>query len=217
MNYQKHYNLLIERAKMRILEGYGEKHHILPRCIGGDDSEDNLVLLTAEEHYVAHQLLVKIYPNEPKLVYAAKMMTINRHGYRTNNKLYGWLRKKFATARSEAMTGNIITEEQRKKISKANRGKIKSNESKEKMRLAKENYIPWNKGLRGQGVCKATAGSFSKGHIPWNKDKPAYTKAIEIDGVIYESRKAAAETLGKDITTIINWLHKGKAIDRGVL
>jgi hypothetical protein len=96
MNYQKHYDALIERAKNRLLEGYCERHHIIPLCIGGTDDSENLVTLTPEEHYVAHQLLVKIYPENDKLIYAAWMMStaspINE--VRSKNKLYGWIKKK---------------------------------------------------------------------------------------------------------------------------
>lgn len=97
MNYKKHYDVLIERSKNRTLTGYTEKHHILPKCMGGTDANHNIVSLTPEEHYVAHQLLVKIY-NIPSLVYAANMMTAasNTHGRR--NKLYGWLRKRLQAA-----------------------------------------------------------------------------------------------------------------------
>jgi hypothetical protein len=92
MNYKIHYNKLIDRAKNRILdEGY-EVHHVMPRCLGGTDDSDNLVKLTPEEHYIAHQLLVKIYPNENKLVYAAMMMCV---GNKRNNKRYGWLKRKY--------------------------------------------------------------------------------------------------------------------------
>lgn len=119
MNYKKHYDLLINRARNRILEGYTEKHHVVPRCVGGDDSPENIVSLTAEEHYVAHQLLVKIYPQEQKLVYAAMMMTVgNRNHIRINNKRYGWLKKKFSEIHSERQS----------KILKA------------------KNLTPWNKG-----------------------------------------------------------------------
>ena len=63
MNYKKIYDSLIERGKNRNLNEYGEKHHIVPKCLGGSNKKENLVKLTPEEHYVAHQLLVKIYPN----------------------------------------------------------------------------------------------------------------------------------------------------------
>ena len=97
MNYDRHYNLLIERAKTRNLSEHYEIHHIIPRCIGGSDAENNLVKLTYEEHYLAHQLLVKIYPNNNSLVYAAVMMTVNR----PSNKVYGWLKRLYHTVCKE--------------------------------------------------------------------------------------------------------------------
>jgi len=96
MNYQKHYDALINRAKNRLLEGYCETHHIIPRCMGGNNDADNLVDLTAEEHYVAHQLLVKMHPNNHKLVAAAIYMTTGSSSnkkYRMNNKLYKWIKE----------------------------------------------------------------------------------------------------------------------------
>jgi len=91
MNYEKHYTKLIERAKLRKIGGYKERHHIIPRCMGGGDEKANLVDLTPEEHYVAHQLLVKMYPRISGLWFACVMMTTSLEG--RNNKLYGWIRK----------------------------------------------------------------------------------------------------------------------------
>lgn len=101
MNYKKIYDNLITRASSRILNGYSEKHHIVPRCLGGSDDPTNLVDLTPEEHYVAHQLLVKIYPDNPKIIRAAVMMIPSR----PSNKMYGWLRKKFAKVQSKRQSG----------------------------------------------------------------------------------------------------------------
>lgn len=105
MNYQLHYNRLIERAKTRQLDCYVERHHIIPRCMGGTDSKDNLVKLTPEEHFLAHQLLVKIYPNNNKLVFAATCMSRNSNGKRTDNKLYGWIRRRLSKAVSIQQKG----------------------------------------------------------------------------------------------------------------
>ena len=65
MNYQWHYNRLIETRKFKNRESgvYYEKHHILPRSMCGDDSENNLVYLTAREHFLAHWLLWRIHRN----------------------------------------------------------------------------------------------------------------------------------------------------------
>lgn len=102
MDYQKIYNKIINRAQNRILEGYVEKHHIIPRCMGGTDDADNLVTLTAREHYVCHQLLTKIYPTHKGLALAAHMMCAGR----SNNRLYEWVRTRHANAMSEAQMGS---------------------------------------------------------------------------------------------------------------
>lgn len=105
MNYENHYNKLIERAKTREIEGYVEKHHIIPRCMGGDDSEENLVKLTAREHFIAHQLLVKIYPNVYGLIVSCVLMGTDAHGNRITNKVYGWIRTQLSISLSKNRTG----------------------------------------------------------------------------------------------------------------
>jgi hypothetical protein len=101
MDYQKIYNSLIEKGKNRKLDCYVETHHIIPRCMNGSDDTDNLVDLTPEEHYLAHQLLVKIYPDNYSLVKAAQMMIPNR----PSNKMYGWLRRRFSEVQSISQSG----------------------------------------------------------------------------------------------------------------
>jgi hypothetical protein len=101
MNYQKIYTNLIRRGQQRVLEGYKETHHVIPKCIGGTDDETNLVELTPEEHYLCHLLLVKIYPNNIKLVKAAMFMVSSNQTQQRNNKAYGWLKRQY----SEYMKG----------------------------------------------------------------------------------------------------------------
>jgi len=116
MDYFKHYNILMERARHRQLDCYCESHHILPICMGGEGTEE--VLLLPEEHFVAHQLLVKMYPHNHKLIYAA-----NTQG-NTNNKQYGWIKRRQA----ELMKGNKLSvgykhsEEFKKKMSERMKG-----------------------------------------------------------------------------------------------
>jgi hypothetical protein len=74
MNYQKIHDFIINRSKNRILTGFKEKHHIIPRCMGGDNSKENIAVLTPKEHYIIHYLLIKIYPSNSKLIYAFWMM-----------------------------------------------------------------------------------------------------------------------------------------------
>jgi hypothetical protein len=156
MQYDLIYNRLVSRAKSRILPGYTEQHHILPRCIGGSDTADNIVFLTPEEHYLAHLLLIRLYPHEPKLVYAARMMTFqNSKVQRVNNKLYGWLKRKHAALVSKKFTGTKQSKEHIEKRAQSLRGRKRpkrtfsythSPEVREKMSVKRKGISPWNKG-----------------------------------------------------------------------
>lgn len=60
MDYQKFYDRLILNAINRsTLDGYTEKHHIVPKCLGGTNELTNIVKLTAREHFLAHAALAK--------------------------------------------------------------------------------------------------------------------------------------------------------------
>lgn len=76
MNYKKTYDTIIKRARARILSDdvYSEQHHIMPKCMNGGDEPENLVRLTAKEHFICHALLCYIYPNKSGLFYAFHLM-----------------------------------------------------------------------------------------------------------------------------------------------
>ena len=114
MNYLSIYNSIIDRAilenrrrksKKDITYIYYESHHIIPKCLNGTNAKNNLVLLTAREHFVAHQLLVKIYPNEHKLVFALRMMCSASEKHIRNNTEYKWIREKLAHTLSISQKG----------------------------------------------------------------------------------------------------------------
>ena len=95
MNYKKHYTLLIEKHGTKDKpEGYSERHHIVPKCIGGSDDEDNLVYLSARCHFLAHALLSKIY-TDTKLLTAYWLMA-NAAGNKMNSLSYERLRIAYA-------------------------------------------------------------------------------------------------------------------------
>jgi hypothetical protein len=147
VDYQKHYNRLIEKAQQRTLtEEYVESHHIIPKCIGGSNLKSNLVDLTPEEHFVAHQLLVKIYPGEPKLIYACMLMTVsNQHLHRSLNKVYGWIKRKNREVRQGRNVGDNNPSkrpEVRQKISDAIKGRQRSESHNENVRIYREANPP---------------------------------------------------------------------------
>ena len=61
--------------------------------MGGSNAVSNLVRLTPEEHFIAHQLLVKIYPDNHKLKFALQAMLMDTGNQQRKNKAYGWVRK----------------------------------------------------------------------------------------------------------------------------
>jgi len=136
MNYEKIYQQLIDRALPRTLPGYKERHHIVPKCIGGDNSISNLVYLTAREHFIAHKLLCEIYPTNIKLHYALWMMinckTSNRT-YKISSREYAAVKKFVALRMSLKMKGVPKSEEHRRKISQSKIGKLKSAATRKKM------------------------------------------------------------------------------------
>lgn len=183
MNYKKHYDKLIERANNRIISGYTEKHHIIPRCMGGNDDIGNLVELTPEEHFVAHQLLVKMYPGNYKLVSAVIVMCGRKKGRVGGNKLYGWLKRKNANEREPHSF------EVRQKISMAHKGKKHSDETKDKMSKNR-------KGKTGPKMPETTRKALiqaNTGRPPANKGIPMSdeikNKIITTMAPIYESRR----------------------------
>jgi hypothetical protein len=88
MNYQRIHDVIIDRARNRMLLGYYERHHVIPRCLGGTNDKENLVDLTAREHFIVHKLLCKIYPNEDKLFFAYRMMAVMKNSKDNKREYY---------------------------------------------------------------------------------------------------------------------------------
>jgi hypothetical protein len=116
MNYQKIYdNLIITRKSLGRCKGselYFEKHHIVPKCLGGSNSTANLILLTAREHYLAHWLLHRIYPTDTALSHAFWMMNFgNCDTKRTNtisSRMYAESKDAMASANRVLNTGKKV-------------------------------------------------------------------------------------------------------------
>lgn len=129
MNIKKHYNLLIEKRKKSVPEGIVEKHHIVPKCLGGSDDVSNIVSLTPREHFVAHWMLTKIY-DDRKIVYAFFCMMRDPRGYRGfNSHYYDRIKRAYKSEqRHRFLTNNPMwNEEARKKVSELRKGEKNPN------------------------------------------------------------------------------------------
>jgi len=140
------YIAITDRARTRKLDGYTERHHIIPKSLNGTDDKNNLVDLTAREHFICHWLLTKMYTGEAKakMIYALNGMKRNgkytqRYETLITSKVYENLKKEFSILHSATMKGRepwnrgiTITKEQREKNRIAATGKKFSQEVIEK-------------------------------------------------------------------------------------
>lgn len=162
MNYLKHYALLIIKSQSRIkLDDYLEKHHIIPRHLGGTDNKSNLVKLTAREHFIAHLLLAKHFGGEFWYAVSAFKMDPNNNPRYVNSRLYEIARKKSAKYHSEKMKIFYINEPERvEKIKKEQ----KIIQNYEKVKKYKSEYIKkhWDDPIWKKKIITSIQKSFTK-------------------------------------------------------
>lgn len=165
MNYKKIYDALIKRAQEREILGYVERHHITPRCLNGTDNISNIVHLTAREHYIAHLLLVKIYPGNQKLIYAAAMMCSSSGRLnRSENRMYEWLKIRRAEAMSILHKGKIVSEETRQKLREKNKNYKPTEDAKRRSREAQIGHTTSAETKKKISVAN-TGGKSRKGQV----------------------------------------------------
>ena len=139
MNYSKIYKELVNSRKSRgtykqDLDFFTEKHHINPKSLGGSDSKQNLVLLTPREHLVAHKLLVRIYSDSVDMWRALLFMS---RKFKLSSREFSKAREevsKMSTGSLNHFYGKTHSEENRKIMGDARRGKSMSRESIERTR-----------------------------------------------------------------------------------
>jgi len=95
-----------------ITEMYTEKHHITPKSMGGDNFSQNIVILTAREHFLCHWLLTKMCMDKShtnKMIYAFHSMGM-KNGFTTkrhiNSRAYQHNKVKLSKLMSDRMKEN---------------------------------------------------------------------------------------------------------------
>ncbi len=131
--YTQCYYNIIQAAKARLtLPEYSEKHHVIPKSLGGDNSVGNLVKLSAREHFICHRLLVKMTEGTArrKMSHAiwamANQQNKYQQRYKINSRTYENLKQENAKLLSEIFKGRPGP----------NAGKKLSDETKQKMSIS---------------------------------------------------------------------------------
>ena len=130
--YKRIYFSIIKHAQIRgkAFIGYTEKHHIIPKSLGGTDDVTNIVTLTAREHFICHRLLVRmcILPkNKKSMRWALHRMVYQaaprQNRYTPSSRVFEHIKLEFINA----VKGKprIITEQHRANIAAANTKRLK--------------------------------------------------------------------------------------------
>lgn len=133
-------NILDTRGRFGCGDEYHERHHILPRCMSGTNDKENLIDLFAREHFEAHRLLALENPENDHLVYAWWMMA-HIDDREVTSEEYEEARSKFAEIASLRIKGenhpNYGKPAWNRGVPAWNKGKHWSEETRKKMSEAK--------------------------------------------------------------------------------
>jgi hypothetical protein len=213
MDYKKIHDKIIERARTRRLEGYVEKHHIIPKCMNGTNEPNNLVKLTAREHFLIHWLLHEIYPDNTDLKYAFWSMcrnSGNQQRYKPSSRVYEYAKHKMLevwikfkpsdnqiNSIKESLTGT-------KWYHKPDGRNLRAFPNDPK--IIEEG---WLLGRFGGKSISDNANKEKEKKYEGKKLPSTSNKRCSIDGVEFESAKAAADFLNMNEFSI-RWILQGR-------
>lgn len=216
--YTKWYFSTIESAKNRNSQNiYVEKHHILPKSMGGSNRKDNIVRLSAREHFICHWLLTKMVTDKEKYkMWNAFSCMLYRENdsqkrYRINSRAFESIKKAGSLIKSKHFSGSNNpnfgkkgklspffgvpkSESHKEALRIANLGKIRTAESIEKQKKSTTG-VP--KSLAHKtAVGLALRGKFV-GIKSVNSDKKIYTwKNINTNQVLRLNRYDFSSLVG---------------------
>lgn len=149
--YTRWYFSIVDNARTRVLDTYTENHHIIPKSMGGSNKKDNIVAITAREHYVCHLLLTKmtVGDNRRKMMYA--LWIISNRSSKKSSRLYQKTREEVQKImknrkhtpesiekmkQSQALRPSM-TDERKAHLSKINTGLVRNFSEEHKAKLSK--------------------------------------------------------------------------------
>ena len=149
--YTRWYYAIVTNAQARISDGYTENHHIVPKSLGGSDLQENLVKLTAREHFVCHWLLTKMVENKKhkyQMWNAFSCMlyreNVSQERYKVTSKIFENIKKEGAKIKSvkysgsnNPMFGKTHSEEAVDKIRKTHLGKKRTEQACKNISLSR--------------------------------------------------------------------------------
>lgn len=196
-------NILNNRGRFACGDEYHERHHVVPKCMGGTNDKDNLIDLYAKEHFIAHKLLAKENPDNYSLVYAWSCMAFSKTKEQKRYELTPEEYEEAKKALSKAMTGKVMSDEAKAKLSKKTKerlqdktnhpmygthrygednpfyGKHHTEESKKKMSESTVgSYAGENNPMYGKHHTEETRDKMSRNHADFSHEKHPRSVAV---------------------------------------
>jgi hypothetical protein len=216
MNYKNIYQKLITKTKLEDRKKsdtvYYEAHHIKPKSFGGEGdcrniNHPNIVLLTPKEHYIAHLLLVNIYPNSPAMHKALwNMCNVKKNvRYKPSAKTYCAIRKEYiknTIGSNNHFFGKTHSDESKLKISIKAKGRqtfLGKTHSKESKLKIKESKL-------GKAISEETKNKI-KFSMSGGNHYNAKTVICTKSNLTFGSGKELSEHLNKPFSTIRAYLN----------
>lgn len=218
MNYKKIYDALILKAKLQNRqkgkETYYEAHHIIPKCLGGKGecrqvTHPNIVLLTTKEHFIAHLLLVKSYPENISLKRALWSLLRNtskcmKERYKPSSRMYEIIRNDYI--KTSSGSGNPFYN---KKHSLETKEKIRQSRHGLKTMLGKkhseESKLKMSKAKLGKTLSKDVKEKIRLSRAGGNHPN-AQTIICLKTGKIFGYTQELADYIKKPSSTVQKWL-----------
>lgn len=174
MDYERVYNLIVEKAKNRVTQDqYTERHHIQPRCRGGSNEKTNIVSLTFREHFICHWLLCKIYTDDYKLKAAFAKMLGTKDNKNVSSHMYAAVKRNLKDVHFPWLKGKEPWNKGKTGLQKAwNKGRPGPKVSESTKLRTSETLRAKNKKLRDAGIAHHNSG-----RATWNKGKPGLQEA----------------------------------------
>lgn len=187
--YKKWYDALMATARTKPRQKhqgiYYEEHHILPRSLGGIDCVDNLVLLTAKEHFIAHLLLMKFTTGKDKYKMAHALLFMQN----TSSSEKKFTSNSFAVYREQAIY--LIRKNSPDSIPVTVRG-IDYSSKLEASRCL---------GIDRRSITKIVS---DPDYVPYGKEYRPKSIPVTIRGTTYPSKVEASRCLGISLYSINN-------------
>lgn len=201
MNYTKIYESIIANARSRgDVEGYKERHHVIPKSMGGMDCNDNMVNLTAREHFIAHWLLAKIYKNS-QMIFALFAMTKlgNRGQKRYTSHSFKYAKESMSKFLSETRSGDLHPLFGLRGEQNPNFGSKRSDEQKLNMSIARKGMSGKKNGKSRMVKNLDTGEIFESIRIAQASTAGNVSYAVRFGGTAGGCRYSLIDTNGKEI------------------